>query len=88
VSVDGNVRRRRRTKPIIEDLEREVPFVPELEQGRDIVHDRQIALPRHVAQVPAPRQVVHLDHGRIGELDDEDLARIDLPQTVYWDASR
>ncbi len=42
------------------------------------LRERQIALPRHVAEVPAPAQVIHRETRRIGDLHEEQLVDADV----------
>src|SRR6185312_6619518 len=88
MAVDGNHRCRRRAELIVEDLERKRSVVSDLEQGGDELRKRQLALARHVAEVPAPGEVVHLDNRRVGKLHDEYAGWIDLAQALHGYGTR
>ena len=57
--VDCNVRRRPGEEAVVENLEREHALIADFPQRRHVLHQRQVALPRHATEMTAPRQRVH-----------------------------
>ena len=72
-AVDRDRLRRAAAELVVEDLERQIAIIAGRRHRAHEVLDRQVALARHVAEVPAPVEQVHVDQRRIGELHDEDL---------------
>src|SRR3546814_8299166 len=64
---------------------------PVVAGGRHRAHEIrhwQVAFTRHVPEVPAPVQQVHVDARRIGELHDEDAVAWNRPDRLDVDSSR
>ena len=72
MAVDGKAARGARTELVVEDLERQRAVITGRRQRLHEIEHRQLALAREVAEVPAPRQIVHLQQRRVGQLHQED----------------
>ena len=88
VAIDGDRLRRAAAELVVEDLERQIAVIAGRRDRAHEVGDRQVALARHVAEMAAPVEQVHVDQRRIGELDDEDLVAGDGADRVDVDLAR
>ena len=77
VAVDGHAAGRARAELVVEDLERERAVEAGGLQRAHEVEQGEVALAREVAEVPAPRQRVHVEHRRVGDLHQEDAVARD-----------
>ena len=77
MAVDGDAARRAGAELVVEDLQRQRAVVAGRRQRLHEVEDRQVALAREIAEMPAPREVVHLQQRRVGELHQEDAVARD-----------
>ena len=77
MAVDRDAARRAGAELVVEDLERQGAVVAGRRQRLHEVEHRQLALAGEVAEVPAPREVVHLQQRRVGELHQEDAVARD-----------
>ncbi len=87
-AVDRDGFRRTATELIVEYLQRQRAVVA---CGGDRTHEighRQIAFAGHVPEMAAPVEQVHVDTGRVGELDDEDAVAGDGADGLDVDAPR
>ena len=73
ITVDRNARRRTRAEPVVENLEAPIAIIADPVDRLGPVGQRKIALPRHVAEMAAPRQIIHIEHRRVGDLDEKQL---------------
>ena len=67
---------------VAEDLVTDRSLVADLVELAHHRHDRQIALPRKAAIVPAQKEQIHLDRGRVGGLHEDDSIGRDAPDRV------
>ena len=79
LAVDRDAARRAGAEAVAEDLEREEAVEAGRLQRLHEVVDRQLALAREAAVVTAPGEVIHLEHRRVGDLDEEDPVLRDRP---------
>ena len=75
--VDGDASRRPGAELIVEDLQREQAVIAGGVQRIHEVDERQVALAREVAEVPAPGHQVHVEQRRVGDLHQKDLVARD-----------
>ena len=87
-AVDRDRLRRAAAELVVEDLERQRPVIAGRRDRPHEIDDRQVAFARHVAEVPAPVEQVHVDQRRVGKLDDEDLVAGDRADRVDVDLAR
>ncbi len=87
-AIDGDRLGRAAAELVVEDLERQRPVIAGGGDGAHEVGDRQIALARHVAEVAAPVEQVHVDARSVGELHDEDAIAGDGADRPDVDAPR
>ena len=73
---------------IVEYLERQHAVITRLAERADVFDERQLALPGHAAEMPAPRQRIHGQLRRIGNLHMEKFFAPDRVETVDRDAGR
>lgn len=73
VAVGGNRPRQTASKLVVEDLQGEIPVIPCRRDGFGEGRDGQVAFTRHISEMAAPIEQVHVDQRSIGKLDDEDL---------------
>ena len=73
---------------VVEDLQAQVAVVAGRPHGIREALDVEVALAGHVAVMAAPRQQIHLQPGRVGELDEEDAIARDRPDAVRVEAAR
>ena len=69
----GNGARRPGAELVVEDFQRERSVISRCRYGPGKIHHRQIAFSRHIAEVPAPIEQIHVQRRRVGQLHDEDL---------------
>jgi len=80
-TIDGDRLRRAAPELVVEDFERKRTRIARGGDGPHEVHDRQVALSGHVAEMAAPVEEVHVDQRRIGELHQEDSIAKNL---IVW----
>ncbi|KAH2809884.1 hypothetical protein KXV85_005610, partial [Aspergillus fumigatus] len=66
------------TETVVEDFKAPIAVIADAQQLRGKFVQREIALPRHAAEMAAPVKQVHLQARRIGPLHDEQLGRPDV----------
>ena len=88
IAVDRDTARGAGAKSVVEDLERPIALVAEPMNRFGELRQRQIALPRHVAEMPAPAQIVHRQARRVGDLHEEQLVDADVADARARNAAR
>ena len=81
--VDSDRARRTGAELIVENLKRQIALIASARHPRHEVDQRQVALRRKAAEMPAPCQHVHIEPGRVGKLHQKNAVagnRIELPQ--------
>ena len=71
--VDRDIAGRSGAELIVEDFQRQRPGIIRRLHGLHEIDARQVALPREIAEMPAPGQDVHVEPGRVGDLNQENL---------------
>src|SRR3954452_24997470 len=77
MTVDRDLTRRAAAELVVEDLQREQSIES---GGGERIHEiveGKVALAGEIPEVPAPRQVVHVEPGRVGGLNEEDAVARD-----------
>ena len=76
MAVDGDAARRAGPELVVEDLERQQAVEARRLQRLHEVEQGKIALAREVTEMPAPGQLVHVEHRRVGDLHQEDAVAL------------
>ncbi len=72
-------------EPVVEDLQAPVALVADPPDGVGPVIEGEVALSRHRAEMPAPAEVIHVQHRRVRDLDDEQFLGADVPDAAGRD---
>ena len=88
MAVDRDRARRARAELVVEDFQRdEAVIAGRLQRGHEI-DQRQVALSRHVAEMAAPLQHVHVEVGRVRDLNQENAVARDRADRVQVGLAR
>src|SRR5690606_14214891 len=88
VPIRGNGSRRAAAKLVVEDLQGELAIIAGIDDGVHELHNRQNALPEHIAEMAAPVERVPVDLWRIGKLYEEDAISGDRADGIDVNAPR
>ena len=79
MAVYRDATRRASAKLVIEDFQRQGTVIARCGERLHELEERQIALTWKVAEMPAPGEIVHLQHWSVGHLHQEDAVARDRP---------